>query len=162
MCKFIAMVCAALFATGFAQAQDSIDQAFAAEATAAGMTAIALGRMADAKSSNVKVQTLARDIVRDHEAANEELARLSGEKDLPLPEAVPANKEQRGNEFDSLLPAEFDRRFLEATIRDHASEIALFEREAAAGADADLRDFARRMLPTLRSHLAAAQALQLP
>jgi putative membrane protein len=162
MWKFAATACAALFAAGSAFAQDGVGQAFVSEATSVGLTAIALGRMADAKSSNVRIQTLGRDIARDHEAANEELSRLAGEKDLVLPDTVPADKDQRGNSFDSLLGDEFDRRFLEATIRDHAAAITLFDREAASGADAELRDFARRMLPALRGHLAAAQALQSP
>ena len=45
-------------------------------------------------------------------------------------------------------------------ISDHAAQLALYEREATLGADADLRALAQRMLPTLRAHLASAKALQ--
>lgn len=160
MWKLMTLACAALLAVGAARAQDYSGSAFASAATSAGMAAAALGRMADGKSSNVKIQSLGRDIARDHEAANEELARLADEKGFGLPDSASASADQREDEFGSLQPEEFDRRFLEATISDHAAAIALFEREASLGADADMRGFAQRMLPVLRSHLAAAQALQ--
>src|SRR5690606_18756112 len=129
-------------------------------ATSSGLAAVAIGEMADAKSSNVKIQSLGRDIAREHVAANAELAELAGEKGFGLPDSVDASAEQRGTELGALVADEFDRRFLEAVISDHAAAIALYEREASFGADADMRAFANRMLPVLRGHLATAQALQ--
>ena len=143
-----------------ARAQDDVGQAFASAATSAGLAAVALGEMADARSSNIRVQTLGRDIARVHAAANAEIARIAGDKGFGLPDSVDAGADQREAELGTLTGGEFDRRFLESVISDHAAQLALYEREATLGADADLRALAQRMLPTLRAHLASAKALQ--
>lgn len=160
MWKLMTLACTALIAVSTAHAQDAPGQAFASSATSAGLAAIALGEMADARSTHVGVQTLGRDLARDHAALNAEIAGLADAKGLSLPDDGSAGAEQRGNALDSLRGEEFDRRLLEAVVADHAAAIALFEREASAGADVDLRELAQRTLPVLRGHLATAKALQ--
>jgi putative membrane protein len=44
-------------------------------------------------------------------------------------------------------------------IEDHQSDIALFERASRELRDPELRTWASRTLPALRSHLDAAQSL---
>lgn len=160
MWKLMTLACASLLVLGVARAQDTAGQAFASAATSASLTATALGEMADAKSANVRVQTLGRDIARDHAGVNAEIAGLADEKGFGLPDSVGAGADQREAELDALRGDEFDRRVLEAVVTDHAAQIALFEREASAGADIDLRELAQRTLPMLRRHLEAAKALQ--
>ena len=56
--------------------------------------------------------------------------------------------------------AAFDRGFIEAQVKAHQDAIALFEKQANGGADADLKAFAQKQLPGLRNHLKQAQDLQ--
>jgi putative membrane protein len=51
-----------------------------------------------------------------------------------------------------LSGAEFDREFIRNQAKMHDEAVALFEREAGGGKDADLKAFAARTLPTLREH----------
>jgi putative membrane protein len=44
-------------------------------------------------------------------------------------------------------------------VEDHQKDIAEFEKEARSGNDPDLKNWASKTLPTLRAHLAEAQAL---
>ena len=60
----------------------------------------------------------------------------------------------------SLTGAAFDRGFVEGQVKAHQDAIALFEKEVSAGADADVKAFAQKQLPGLRSHLKQAQDLQ--
>ncbi|RYD15161.1 MAG: DUF4142 domain-containing protein [Lysobacteraceae bacterium] len=163
MWKFVLIACTALGAAGAARAQDQAGQAgqaFASAATSAGMAAVALGEMADARSTNVRVQTLGRDIARDQAATNADIARIAGDRGFGLPDSVDAGADQREAELGALTGEDFDRRLLEALVIEHAAQLALYEREASLGADPDLRALARRTLPALRAHLASAKALQ--
>jgi putative membrane protein len=56
--------------------------------------------------------------------------------------------------------AAFDRGFVDGQVKAHQDAIALFEKEVSAGADADVKAFAQKQLPGLRSHLKQAQDLQ--
>ena len=56
--------------------------------------------------------------------------------------------------------AAFDRGFIEAQVKAHQEAVALFEKQANGGSDADLKAFAQKQLPGLRNHLKQAQDLQ--
>ena len=77
MWKYLASAAIVLALVAGARAQDDIGQAFASAATSAGLAAVALGDMADARSSNIRVQTLGRDIAREQATANAEIARIN-------------------------------------------------------------------------------------
>jgi putative membrane protein len=56
--------------------------------------------------------------------------------------------------------AAFDKGFIDAQVKAHQDAIALFEKQASGGSDADLKAFASKQLPALRTHLKQAQDLQ--
>ena len=60
----------------------------------------------------------------------------------------------------SATGAAFDRGFIESQVKAHQDAIALFEKQATGGNDADLKAFAQKQLPGLRNHLKQAQDLQ--
>ena len=60
----------------------------------------------------------------------------------------------------SATGAAFDRGFVEAQVKAHQEAIALFEQQANGGGDTDLKAFAQKQLPGLRTHLKQAQDLQ--
>jgi len=139
---------------------DIADQAFVTQAVSTGFAEIALGKMATARSGNVNIKDLGAMMARDHAGANDELAKLAEAKGIALPDSASSEHDQRESAFESLLPAEFDRRYLDATINDHRQSVLLFQQEIDAGKDPDLRDFAARMLPVIQKHLGQAEALK--
>jgi len=150
-------------AVGSAYAVDpatTSDQGFVTQAVSSGMAEIALGKMAQGRSGNVNIKEYGAMMVRDHSAANTELTGIAKAKDLNLPDSPSAQQDQRENTFESMLPAEFDRQYLQAMVSDHAQAVAIFEQEADTGADKELRDFAARTLPAIKKHLDTAKSLQ--
>jgi len=55
--------------------------------------------------------------------------------------------------------SEFDRAFLDHMIREHKTAISVFENQAKNGREADIRDYAKELLPDLRKHLKKAEEL---
>ncbi|MGH8174276.1 MAG: DUF4142 domain-containing protein [Rhodanobacteraceae bacterium] len=161
--SILAFAIGAFTALGSAHAVDpatTSDQGFVTQAISSGKAEIALGKMAQGRSGNVNIKEYGAMMVSDHTAANTELTALAKTRELNLPDSSSSEQDQRENTFESMLPAEFDRKYLEAMVTDHAQAIALFQQEAETGADKELRDFAARTLPAIRKHFETAKSLQ--
>lgn len=55
--------------------------------------------------------------------------------------------------------ADFDRAYSKMMLSDHQKDVSAFEKQSTKGADADLKAFAGKTLPTLQEHLQMARAL---
>jgi putative membrane protein len=73
---------------------------------------------------------------------------------------LPRGKYARLGRLASATDDEFDRMYIGLVgIEDHQADIALFERASREASDPELRAWAGKTLPTLRSHLEAARSL---
>ena len=61
--------------------------------------------------------------------------------------------------LSALSGAAFDREYMSQMVKDHTAAVALFQGQATSGADADLKNWAAKTLPTLQHHLQMAQSL---
>jgi putative membrane protein len=130
------------------------DRGFVMNAAKGGMGEVALGQLAQQKASGDAVKQFASHMVDDHGKANDELKQLADSKGIMLPAAPPADpKAQR---LQTLSGAAFDRAYMTMMVADHKKTIALFQKGAQAR-DADIKAFATKTLPTLKSHLQMAQ-----
>lgn len=136
------------------------DVAFAAEAAMAGSTEVLLGQLALEKSNIAAVKTFAQEMVTDHGAANAELTALAEAREIDLP--TPPTQAQAAADagLAALEGTAFEQAYADKMVKDHEAAVALFEAEAANGGDAALKAFAQETLPTLRTHLEHARALQ--
>jgi putative membrane protein len=137
----------------------SSDRKFVMEAAMGGMTEVELGRLAAERGSSEAVKSFGQRMVDDHTRANTELTALASRLGVTLPTALDAKHAAVVAKFSRLSGAEFDRAYAKDMVKDHEKDVALFEREAARGAQADLKSFASSTLPTLREHLSMARAL---
>ena len=62
--------------------------------------------------------------------------------------------------LERLSGAQFDREFTKMMVQDHEKVVAVFDRQAQAGCDPELKAFAARALPTLRTHPQVAKQVQ--
>jgi putative membrane protein len=142
-----------------AMALNSGDRQFAMEAAMGGMTEVELGRLASERGTSAAVKQFGQRMVDDHSRANSELMQLIGGKGVQLPTALDAKHRAMVDKMARLSGAAFDRAYAKDMVKDHNKDVTLFQREAGRGADADLKDFARKTLPTLQEHLSMARAL---
>jgi putative membrane protein len=149
-----------LCALPYAQAQTilgSQDQSFIEDAAKAGMLEVHMGQLALERGMSPEVKAFSQRLINDHTKANEELGSLAAKKGVTLP---PDDAQTAMSmPIATKNGADFDRQFAQMMISDHQKAIALFEKEASSGTDPELKAWATKTLPTLRAHLADAEAL---
>lgn len=137
------------------------DQEFVKEANIGNLKEVELGRLAQRQASNDRVRQFAQKLIDDHSKANDELATLARTKSISLASQLPADHKQMVDKFNQMRGEEFDREFVQHMIRGHEKMIQEFDRQARTGEDAQIKAFAQRQLPILRSHLQQARDLQI-
>jgi len=55
--------------------------------------------------------------------------------------------------LSKLKGADFDHEYVTAMVADHEKDVAAFENAVKGGVDADVKAFAAKTLPTLKTHL---------
>jgi len=98
----------------------------------------------------------ARDMIRDHTEANGQVRGLLAKYDQELPQEVHPNS---SDEVLSRLAAKPDTEYLRLAEEHHQKLVRVFERQAREGATPELRAWANKMLPIVRSHAERAHLL---
>jgi putative membrane protein len=135
-----------------AQAGKMADHEFAMKAAMDGMTEVELGQIALKNAASEDVKTFAQRMIDDHSKAGDELKTLATSKGLTFPTALDAQHKKTVDDLAKLTGADFDRKYMESMVKDHDKAVALFEKEASSGKDAEAKAWAEKTLPTLREH----------
>jgi putative membrane protein len=143
------------------QASAASDASFVKQAAEGGMMEVAKGKLAAQKGAHDAVKQFGQKMVDDHTKAGDELKSIARGKSISLPDDSPKPPMQALlTKLERLEGAAFDRAYVDDQIRDHEKTIALFEREAKTGKDAELKTFAEKTLPTLKEHLSMVRDLK--
>lgn len=136
----------------FVPANATFDQLFAAAASSAGLSEVAMARIAAQRASSDEVKLFAQRMITDHSKANNELINLATTKGM----GVPMSLEVRDRADEAILSGksgeDFDKAYIHQQLAAHMCAVALFEAEAERGQDPQLRAWAARMVPTLKDH----------
>jgi putative membrane protein len=135
------------------------DSSFAREACQTGTAEMEVGKLAAQNTKNKEVRKFARTLLEDHARAEKELGQLFSRKGIPPEKELAGNYQSSLERLASLKGAQFDAAFKEQVIADHEKSIGLFEKQSEQGTDPELRAFAGKRLPQLRSHLEMARTL---
>ena len=138
----------------------SLQDNFWTKAAQGGMAEVELGQMASTKAQNAEVKSFAQKMVADHTKANTELKALAAKKSITLPTDVGSEHKSTMDDLKGLSGADFDKAYVEAMVEDHETDVKLFEEQAKDDSDADLKAFAAKTLPTLKSHLDMIKSIQ--
>lgn len=138
---------------------DHKDHEFMMKAAQGGMTEVELSQMALKQSSNDDVKQFAQRMVDDHTKAGDELKDLAASKSVTLSMMVSKDGKSAMDKMMKLSGADFDRAYMKQMVKDHNMTVALFEKEASGGKDAETKAWAEKTLPTLREHQTMARDL---
>lgn len=155
--SFIAAALLTFAGLAGAQSLSDADREFIKKAAEGGAVEVELGNLATQRASRPVVKEFGAKMVKDHGAANAELATLARAKGVDMPTTLdPAHQAVR-DRFMALQGADFDRAYMQDMVKDHTQDVAEFEKASQTAADQDVRSWAAAKLPMLREHLALAR-----
>lgn len=128
---------------------------FMNEAALAGMTEIALGKIAQEKTTNNKVKDFAKMMIKDHTKIAERLKKLAVEKRMTLPTSLPQQQITHFSEMQKMQASDFDKHYIGMMVKDHIKALDLFKAASTSG-DTPLQNFAISSLRMLERHYKAA------
>ncbi len=129
------------------------DLTFVIDAAPSGMGEIELGKLAASKAQSADVKAFGQKMVEDHSKAIEDLKVLMVQKKVLLPSDVMPTHIETMNKLSKLSGADFDKEYVKAMVQAHEKDVAAFENVSKTAADADVKAFATKTLPTLKMHL---------
>lgn len=114
------------------------------------------------KAQSEQVREFANLMIQDHGRTNRELMKLAQrfhESGGPPYKRQDRSVKNSVAELSALQGVQFDRRYMDAMVKDHQESVRLFERQARSGKDAELKALAAKTLPQLKAHLEQAQQI---
>ncbi len=157
--KVIFMIMIILGVSTFAIAQTNSTNEFVNKAGSGSMKEAKLGQIAAQRANSAKVKEYGRTLNKDHSKAADELMKIAKSNNLDFPNSMSEKDQEKVQEFQVIEISSFDKKFVEYMIKDHEKDIREFEDAANNNKNEDVRDWAKKTLPTLRNHLQIAQSL---
>jgi putative membrane protein len=145
--------------TPLAARADSPDASFYKHAAEGGIAEVEAGKLAQDKSNNQQVKDFGAMMVKDHTAANDKLQALAVSKNISLPTTSSVGQMATKAKLEVLSGDTFDKSYIPGQIKAHQNTLVLFRKEIHSGQDPDAQAFAKQILPTVRAHLKAINAI---
>ena len=135
------------------------DAPFIGTAAMDGLAEVEHGRLAAQNASSAEVKQFAQRMVDDHSKAGEELKGMAAKKDVALAPKLDRQHREMHDALAKLKSTAFDQAYMAHMVKAHLEAVTLFQQEAKAGQDADLKAWAAKTLPTLQEHLKMASSI---
>jgi putative membrane protein len=129
------------------------DHKFVTKALEGGMAEVKLGKLASEKGSREDVKKFGQRMVDDHGKAGAELQSIAKKKGIAVPAQLSAKDSKRYDKLSKLGGDDFDKAYIDEMVEDHKHDVDEFEKAATKLKDPDLKAFAEKTLPVLKSHL---------
>jgi putative membrane protein len=136
----------------------------------AGMAEVELGKLASERAMDSDVKAFAQTMIRDHSRANDELARIAKQLDIPMPTQLDPMHRELADRLSKLKGAEFDREYMSAMVKGHEDVASLLRSftsatrpigtSGRARGEQALMEWAMKVMPTVERHLERAKQIQ--
>lgn len=153
----------AMLATATAEEKSALnasEQKFVKMAAQSGMAEVKVAELGSKKAENADVKAFAETLIKHHTAVNTELKDFAAKKGVELSASAPADSADKVQGLEKESGKKFDKEFLQGLISSHKKSIKNFENASADSKDGELKAWVDKTLPTLKSHLEQAQALE--
>lgn len=134
--------------------------AFLVKAADGGLAEVAAGKIGEQKATNKAVKNFASEMVKDHTAANDEVAALASKLNISIPSAPSNDRQKNVADLGGKTAKEFDKDFMDMMVSDHKSTIDLFKDASDDDINQDVKVFIHNTIPKLEAHLAKADSIQ--
>ncbi len=121
---------------------------------------IKLGELASSKATSQDVKDLGSNIAKTHAEDLAELQTLASGKSISLPASTTENTMDAYEDLNDKTGMDFDKKYCSKVVSNHKDAIDKMESIQKNTEDAEIRAWATKMLPHLRSHLTSAEAIE--
>ena len=136
-------------------------QDFVSAAANSDMLEIATARIAQ-ENGNPDEKKFAEQMITDHTQTTNDIKTMveSGDVKVELPSTLDPASQAKLDKLRDARRRTFASEYDSMQISAHKDAVSLFERYSRSGDNPKLKDWAGKMLPTLRHHLEMAEALR--
>lgn len=155
----------ALAGSAFAQQNNDAvragDWSWMEKAARAGTAEVQAAQIAASKATNPKVREYAQKVADEHTKANDELKSIASSKGINLPTEPDRKHKSYLKQLEKLTAgSHFDEVYISrAGVIDHQDAVKHFKKGTTDVADAQIKAFAEKTLPTVQAHLDDAKKL---
>jgi putative membrane protein len=136
------------------------DRHFVQEATEGSNPEIALGKLAQQKSTSDDVKQFGQKMVTDHTQLNSDMAPVAEQMGVTPPaDKIPAKDQALQSKLEGLSGQQFDQAYIKAMVKDHRKDVAKFKHEAATTKDPTLKQTVEKGEQVIQEHLNLAEQL---
>ncbi len=139
---------------------DEKGKTFLTKAANSGMAEVQLAQLAQQKATIEAVKNFAAMLEKDHTEVNNEVKSFAGQRNVSLPSTPSEEKQKMQRDMEKLSGKNFDKEYISMMVNGHKESIDLFEDTRASTTDVDIKNFADKTLPKLKTHLDSAQAIK--
>jgi putative membrane protein len=133
----------------------SQDDKFVKGAMSGGQLEVKASQLALQRATKPEVKQFAQMMIDDHTRANQELMKIHG------PQTIPMNPVHTAvyNELSQKQGEDFDECYMGMQVICHTEALMCFGKQAKKGEKPELKQFATKMLPTLKKHYHEARRM---
>ena len=142
-----------------ASSLSAADQAFVSGVAGIDAGEIQSSQLAATKARSARVKSFAAKILADHQSVDQQLMTIAQSKGVTPDATPPQMMSDAMTKLNADTAATFDRDYLREQVGVAEAAIKALQDEIANGQDADLKQFASTVLPTVQQHLAMARRL---
>lgn len=135
------------------------DADFMVQATEFSLSQIKLAGQGIAKG-NKETKALANYLMKEHFKSLEEAKKLATTKQISIPDTASGESYSIQKELEPKSGNDFNRAYLERSVKSYQDIIAAYETEASDSREQDLKEWAKVELPKLRGQLDSVFAVQ--
>ena len=146
--------------SGSASGGKSADKHFVKEAAEGGNAEIALGNLAQQKSSSDDVKQFGQKMVTDHTQLNQQMQPVAQQLGVTVsPDEIPAKDKALETKLQGLSGDQFDQAYIKAMVKDHRKDLQQFRHEAASTQNPTLKQNVEQGEQVIQQHLQMAEQL---
>lgn len=139
---------------------DQAGSSFLVRVADAGIAEVKLTSITMEKATYQPVKDYATMLNKEHTTLNLQVKKLAAKKEIVLPQTISDEKQKDIDLLGNSEGKDLDKTFLNMMISKHQTSIEMFEKAVQEVADYDIKLFAEKTLPILKSHLEVAKSLQ--
>jgi putative membrane protein len=126
-----------------------------------GRAEIQLAQLASERATNPQVKQFAQMMVKDHQAAADDLKQAASAANVQINPAMELDNDHKDLQEDlsKLSGRDFDRKYIDAMVDEHQEAVNELEKKGDAD-NMQVRQWATKTLPKVRQHLDQAKQIQ--